>query len=174
VLSTDRDLSGLAPVIPFSKSKSMGYAKKATASSSVGQFYHDPAAAFDDNPRTVWKIGRRKDVDFNQYYGKNIHYLSEEVMSLYEPSGWLEIDLGAPATVGKIKLGETKSSNSEIKKFEVQYQSAGKWVKLAEDTRMGTWEKTVTPVKAQKFRLAIQEYHGYFGINEFQLFPPDK
>lgn len=174
VLTTDRDLAGLAPIIPFSKSKSMGYAKKATASSSVGQFYHDPSAAFDDNPKTVWKIGRRKDVDFNQYYGKNIHYRSEEVMSLYEPSGWLEIDLGAPATVGKIKLGETKSSNSEIKKFEVQYQSGGTWVKLAEDTKMGTWEKTITPLKAQKFRLVIQEYHGYFGINEFQLFSPDK
>jgi hypothetical protein len=37
-----------------------------------------------------------------------IHYLSPEVLALYEPSGWLEVDLGKPETVSRIKIGESK------------------------------------------------------------------
>ena len=174
VLTMEKDVSGLAPIIPFSTTNSMAYGKTATASSSVGQFYHDPAAAFDDNPKTAWKIGRRKDVDFSKYYGKNIHYMSEDVLALYEPSGWLEVDLGKPESVGRIKLGESKYNESEIKKFEVQYMAGSKWTTLAEGTKMADWSKTFEPVKAQKFRLVIKEYHRYFGVNEFELFPPEK
>jgi alpha-L-fucosidase len=174
VLTMDQNVSALAPIIPFSVSGSMAYGKTATASSSVGQFYHDPAAAFDDNPKTSWKIGRRNDVDFDQFYGKNIHYLSEEVLKLYEPTGWLEVDLGKPQVVGKIKLGESKYHGSEIRKFDVQYLAGKNWVSLAEDTKMGDWNKEIKPVTARKFRLVINEYHGYFGVNEFELFPPAK
>lgn len=172
VLTLDQNLASLKPIIPFSTSGSLAYGKAGTASSSVGQFYHDPSAAFDDNPKTSWKIGRRKDIDTDKIYGKNINYLSDEVQALYEPSGWLEVDLGKPRLVGKIKLGESRYSESEIKKFEVQYLAGNKWVNLAEDTRMGDWEKEIKPVTAQKFRLVISEYYRYFGINEFELFPP--
>lgn len=172
VLTLDKHASTLTPTVPLPATGSLAYARKATASSAVGQFYHDATAAFDDNPKTAWKIGRRKDVDFSQYYGKNIHYQSPEIMALYEPTGWLEVDLGKPETVGRIKLGESKYGQSEIKKFEVLYLKGNQWVSLAQDSKMGDWDKTIAPVKAQKFRLAIQEYHGYFGVNEFQLFPP--
>jgi alpha-L-fucosidase len=174
VLTMDRNVSGIAPIIPFSASGSVAYGKTAVASSSVGQFYHDPGAAFDDNPKTSWKIGRRKDVDFDQFYGKNIHYQSEDVMKLYEPSGWLEVDLGKPQRIGKIKLGESKYSDSEIRKFKVEYLAGKNWVSLAEGDKMGDWNKDIKPVTAQKFRLVISEYHGYFGVNEFELFPPAK
>lgn len=170
VLTLDRSASGLAPIIPFSTTGSLAYAQKSSASSAVGQFYHDASAAFDDNPRTAWKIGRRKDVDFSKFYGKNIHYRSEDVMRLYEPSGWLEVDLGKPQEVGRIKAGESKYGGSEIKKFEIQYLKGNQWIPLAQGTSMGDWSKTIEPVTGQKFRLAIQEYHGYFGVNEFQLF----
>jgi alpha-L-fucosidase len=93
-------------------------------------------------------------------------------MALYEQAGWLEVDLGRPETVGRIKLGESKCGQSEIKKFQVLYLKGNQWVSLAQDSKMGDWDKAVAPVKAQKFRLSIQEYHGYFGVNEFQLFPP--
>ncbi|TLV01478.1 alpha-L-fucosidase [Dyadobacter luticola] len=172
VLTMDKPLSALSPIAPFSTTNSLAYNKKATASSSVGQFYHDPAAAFDDNPKTCWKIGRRKDIDVHQIYGKNIHYLSDEIMSLYQPTGWLEVDLGKPQPVGRIKLGESKYSESEIKKFKVQYLAGNSWKDLAADTKMGDWQKDITPVTAQKFRLVIDQYHGYFGVNEFELFPP--
>jgi alpha-L-fucosidase len=174
VLTMDRNVSGIAPIIPFSASGSVAYGKTAVASSSVGQFYHDPGAAFDDNPKTSWKIGRRKDVDFDQFYGKNIHYQSEDVMKLYEPSGWLEVDLGKPQRIGKIKLGESKYSDSEIRKFKVEYLAGKNWVSLAEGDKMGDWNKDIKPVTAQRFRLVISEYHGYFGVNEFELFPPAK
>jgi alpha-L-fucosidase len=174
VLTMDRNVSSLAPIIPFSATGSVAYAKTASASSSVGQFYHDPGAAFDDNPKTSWKVGRKKDINVDKIYGKNIHYLSDEVLALYEPTGWLEVDLGKPETVGKIKLGETKKSGSEIRKFQVQYLNGGNWVTIAEDSKMNDWILAIKPVKAQKFRLVIQDYYRYFGVNEFELFPPDK
>lgn len=174
VLTMDQSLEALAPISPFSTSGSIAYGKKATASSSVGQFYHDPAAAFDDNPKTSWKIGRRKNVDFDQLYGKDVHYLSDDILAVYEPSGWLEVDLGKPQLVGKIKLGESRYSDSEIKKFKVQYHAAGKWVNLADGSKMGDWSQEFKPVTAQKFRLVIDEYYRYFGVNEFELFPPTK
>ncbi|MEO6687165.1 MAG: discoidin domain-containing protein, partial [Dyadobacter sp.] len=145
-----------------------------SASSSVGQFYHDPSAAFDDNPKTSWKIGRKKEIDVDKIYGRNIHYLSDEVLALYEPSGWLEVDLGKPQLVGNIKLGESIYSDSEIKKFHVQYMAGKNWIDLASDTKMGDWSKDIKPVTAQKFRLVINEYYRYFGVNEFELFPPGK
>lgn len=174
VLTMDQNLSALVPITPFSTSGSIAYGKKATASSSVGQFYHDPAAAFDDNPKTSWKIGRKKNVDFDKLYGKDVHYLSDDILAVYEPSGWLEVDLGKPQVVGKIKLGETRYSDSEIRKFKVQYQAAGKWVNLADGNKMGDWNQEFKPVTAQKFRLVIDEYYRYFGVNEFELFPPTK
>ncbi|KAA0992101.1 alpha-L-fucosidase [Dyadobacter aurulentus] len=173
ILTIDKNAVSIAPIVPFSTTGSIAYAKKATASSSVGQFYHDPAAAVDDNPKTSWKIGRRKDVDFSRFYGTNLHFLSKEVMDMYEPSGWLEIDLGKPQLVGKVKLGEKSYQNSEVRKFEVLYHDGKKWVSLATGEKMGAWEKTIAPIKAQKFRLAILERVGYFEITEFQLFPPD-
>lgn len=174
VLTMDKDLSTISPIIPFSTSRSIAYGKTASASSSVGQFYHDPSAAFDDNPKTAWKIGRKKDIDVNKIYGQNIHYLSDEILALYEPSGWLEVDLGKPQLIGKIKLGESVYSESEIKKFQVQYLSGKDWITLATDTKMGDWNKEIKPVTAQKFRLVINEYHRYFGVNEFELFAPEK
>ncbi len=172
ILTMDRPVASLAPIIPFSTTGSLAYGKTATASSSVGQFYHDPSAAVDDNPKTSWKIGRKKHFDVDSIYGKTIHYLSEEVRSLYEPSGWLEVDLGESKNVGRIKLGESKYNGSEIQKFEVQYLSGKSWVSIAEGKKMGQWDKQIEPVKARKFRLMIEEYHGYFGVNEFELFPP--
>lgn len=174
VLTMDKDLSTINPIIPFSTSGSSAYGKTASASSSVGQFYHDPSAAFDDNPKTAWKIGRKKDIDVNKIYGQNIHYLSDEILALYEPSGWLEVDLGKPQLIGKIKLGESVYSESEIRKFQVQYLSGKNWVTLVSGTKMGDWNKEIKPVTAQKFRLVINEYHRYFGVNEFELFAPEK
>jgi len=172
VLTIDQNVSSMTPIIPFSTTGSMAYGKTVNASSSVGQFYHSPSAAVDDNPKTSWKIGRRKDIGVDKIYGQNIHYLSQEVLALYEPSGWLEVDLGKPETIGRIKLGESKYRDSEIKKFQVQYLSGKNWVSVAEGKKMDQWEKEIAPVKAQRFRLVIEEYYRYFGINEFELFPP--
>jgi len=161
--------STLRPIIPFSTTHSLAYGKTAIASSSIGKFLHDPNAAFDDNLETCWRPGRRKGVDFNQYYGKEFNYESEECKDLYHHTGYLEVDLGKPHKVGEIKLSE-KIRNSGINKFEVQCLQNGKWTPIAKDDKMGEWIKTINPVTAQKFRVEIIDSKGYIGINEFQLY----
>lgn len=174
VLTLNIPASTLKPIIPFSITQSLGYGKKATASSSVGQFYHDAAAAIDDNANTEWKPGRRTEVNFNQYYGKQMHYLAPEVRDLYARNAWLAIDLGKPEIVGQIKLVESVKNKSEIKQFEVQYQKNGNWLTLVSDTTMANWSKKITPVTAQNFRVVLTDFNPYIGIKEFQVFPPGK
>jgi alpha-L-fucosidase len=170
IVDTDTELSRIGLIPPFSTSGSLAYTCKATASGSIGQFLHDPAATFDDNPRTYWKLGRRNDADFNFWIGKFLNYKSEEVKSLYCKSGWLEADLGKPQTVKSIYLSESVFLNSQIKGFEVQYQKGGLWLVIAGAEKMGEWKQNITPVTAQKFRLVIKDREGFAGIKEFQLF----
>lgn len=153
VLTLDRDVSSLTPVTPFSTTGSLAYGKTATASSSVGQFYHDPSAAFDDDPRTSWKVGRRKGIDVNKIYAQDSHHLSPEILALYEPSGWLEVDLGRPETVGRIRIGESQYNGSEIRQFQVQYLSGENWVSLAGGGKVGQWEKESSRSKHSGFGL---------------------
>jgi alpha-L-fucosidase len=173
VLTLDRSAGSISPIIPISVTGSMAYAKNVSASSSVGQFYHDPTAAFDDNPKTSWKIGRRKDIDFTKFYGTNLNYRNEEVMEMYEPSGWLEVELSKPQSVGKVKLIESHYLGSEITKFQVSFHNGKKWVPLASGDKMGRWEKDIKPIKARRFRLEVLERKGYVEVAEFQLFPPE-
>ena len=167
---SNHDLSRLKLILPFSTSGSLAYGCRTNASSSIGQFLHDPTAAFDDNPKTYWKLGRKTDADFSKYYGKFLNYRSEEVKSLYNTTGWLEADLGKPQTVKNIYVSEFVFQNSEIKGFEVQYEKEGKWLTIASETKMGEWKKNITPVTARKFRLVILDRAGFSGIKEFQLF----
>jgi alpha-L-fucosidase len=167
---TDKDLGKLKLIRPFSTSGSLAYFCKSDASSSIGQFLHDPSAAFDDNPKTYWKLGRKQDIDFNKWYGKVLSYRSEEVKTLFCTNGWLEADLGKPKTIKSIYASELVFLNSEIKGFEIQYEKGGKWLTIADGTKMGEWKKQIAPVTAQKFRLVILERAGFSGIKEFQLF----
>ncbi|MES2371892.1 MAG: alpha-L-fucosidase [Bacteroidota bacterium] len=173
-LTLDRPASKLKRIIPFTISHSLSYGKRGTASSSMGQFLHDPSAAFDDNPATEWKPGRRTDVNFDNFYGKSMHYSAAESRALYRQPVWLEVDLDKPETVGQIKLTESVKSNSAIKQFEVQYLANGKWVTLVSDTKMGNWLRKTTPVTAQRFRLHVTDMDPYIGIREFQLFAPQE
>ncbi|MDP4225621.1 MAG: alpha-L-fucosidase [Bacteroidota bacterium] len=163
-------LDQMALIHPFSTSGSLAYNCKASASSSVGQFLHDPSAAFDDNPKTYWKPGRRTDVDFDSQFGKLLNYRSEEVKAFFEKQGWLEADLGKPQTVKSIAVSELVFLNSEIKSFEIQYEKDGHWITIASETKMGDWKQNIKPVTAQKFRVVILERNGFSGIKEFQLF----
>ena len=169
-IETDKSMDQIGLIPPFSTSGSLAYSCKAMASSAIGQFLHDPSAAFDDNPNTYWEPGRRSDVDFNSYYGKKINYRDETIKSLYCKDGWLEVDLGKPQTVNRIYLSESVSRNSEISGFEVQSEKNGKWLTIATGKNMGEWEKEITPVTARKFRLVILNRSGFSGIKEFQLF----
>ena len=160
----------LDAIAPFSATNSLGYKKKATASGSIALFLHNPDAAFDDNPNTHWKLGRKSTADFSSYFGKVLHYRSEELKKLYNNTGWLQIDLGKPQKVSEIKLNEYVFVQSVIKNFDVQYENNGQWVTIATGTKMGDWSKMITPVVARQFRLVIKDAEGFFGIKEFQLF----
>ena len=169
-LETDRKLSEIGLIYPYSTSGSLAYNCKSKASSSMGQFLHDASAAFDDNPKTYWKLGRRSDVDFSSWYGKTLSYRSDEILALYFTNGWLEVDLGSPRTVKSIYAGEFVAQNSAINGFEVQVEKAGKWKVIASGTKMGEWKQNITPVTARKFRLIVLDHKGFSGIKEFQLF----
>jgi len=167
---TNQFIEKIGLIIPFSTSGSLAYGKKATASSSMGQFLHDPNAAVDDNPSTLWKLGRRNDADFNKWIGTDLFYRGEEIKKLYNNKGWIEIDLGKEQSINRIFISEYVFQKSEIRNFNVQYENNGQWITVAEGTKMGDWEKEIDPVRAQKVRLQILDADGFFGIREFQLF----
>ncbi|MBV5349512.1 alpha-L-fucosidase, partial [bacterium] len=169
-ITTNKSLNELALIYPFSTSGSLAYNCKSSSSGSIGQFLHDPTAAFDDNPKTHWKPGRKADADFDSWYGKLLNYRSEEVKALYENTGWLEADLGKPQTVKSIYVSEHVFLNSEIKGFEIQVEKGGKWLTIAAGTKMGEWKQNITPVTARKFRIFILDKQGFSGIKEFQMF----
>ncbi|GAB3988715.1 hypothetical protein GCM10028807_11970 [Spirosoma daeguense] len=169
-LTLDKPVATLEKIKQFSTSNALSYNKKASASSAVGPFLHDASVAFDDNPNTYWKMGRRTDVNFDNYYGTNIHYLSDSVYALYQHTGWLEIDLGKPQTINRLAVSEFVYQKSSINAFSIEYQKDEQWIPLVKDTHMGNWWKAISPIRAQKLRLVIEDSQGYPGIREFQVF----
>ncbi len=172
VLTVDKPAASLRKILPFSSSNALSYGKKALASSALGPFLHDPSAAIDDNPDTFWKMGRRTDVNVDDYYGKNITHRDEAVRNLFQHIGWLDVDLGKPQRVERVAVHEFALAASKINAFSISYEKAGKWVILAQDTQMGNWSKKINPITAQKFRLTIRGSEGYPGVREFQVFGP--
>lgn len=65
---------------------------------------------------------------------------------------------------------ERVMKDSKITDFEIQYKHGGKWVTWARDTKMGEWDRTLTPVRARYFRLVINAHYYMSGVREFQLF----
>ena len=169
---TNKPIAKVGLIIPFGTSGSLAYGKKVTASSSVGQFLHDPNSAVDDNMNTHWKLGRKVGADFDKYIGTRIHYINspKELKELYDMSGWLQVDLGKKQAVASIKVSENVFAKSKITSFEIQYKKGKEWITIEKDIKMGKWEKIFTPVKARFFRLVIHNREGFSGINEFQLF----
>jgi len=170
---TNTSIAKLGLILPFGKSGSLAYGKKVSASSSIGQFLHDPNSAVDDNMNSHWKLGRQTNADFEKYVGSRIHYINspKELGELYESKGWLEVDLGKVQSVAKIKVVESVFANSKITSFQVQCKKGKEWITIAEGEKMGDWSQIITPVKARYFRLLINNRIGFSGIKEFQLFP---
>ncbi|SOD79912.1 alpha-L-fucosidase [Spirosoma fluviale] len=176
-LTLNQPVAASVLIPPFSRSHSLAYAKKAVASSQLGNFLHNAAATVDDNPNTYWKLGRRKDVDFAGYYGKTLSHNSGELKALFEKRGWLEVDLGQSRPVGEVLVSEfVRKDNGKpspsVTRFDVQYQKGSQWVTLASGEQLdGQWRQKISPVTAQRFRLVILDSRGSIGISEFQLYP---
>lgn len=141
-LTLDGPAGEIEPVALPSASLAAG--KKAKASNVYqGMSEHGPAKAFDDDTGTRWAT----DSGVKQ--------------------AWLEVDLGAPATFGKVAISE---AFDRVRKFELQYKDGDAWKTFLEGTRIGAeYAKAFSPVTAQVVRLNILEATDGPTIWEFQL-----
>ncbi len=86
-------------------------------------------------------------------------------------SGWLEVDLGAPAIVGRAVVKELGYPRTQ--EFRIEAKSGNAWTTLVTGTTLAG-EKTFdfAPVTAQSFRLNILSANEVPTIEEFQLLGP--
>jgi alpha-L-fucosidase len=90
-------------------------------------------------------------------------------------SAWLEVDLGKPASVGRVIIEQAYPELKRVKKFAVEYRDGDEWKPCYRGENLGaTLDTTFEPVTAQQFRLNITECTEGPTIWEFQLFPPKK
>ncbi|MCX6879636.1 MAG: alpha-L-fucosidase [Verrucomicrobia bacterium] len=86
-------------------------------------------------------------------------------------SGWIEIDLGKPATVGRVVVKELNFHPTQ--QFAIEYKDGEAWKTVVTGTTI-VGEKTLRfpAVQAQIFRLNIVKANAVPTIEEFQLFAP--
>jgi alpha-L-fucosidase len=85
-------------------------------------------------------------------------------------NGWLEVDLGMPATVSRAVISE---GWDRVRQFVLEAKVGDAWQPVATGTTIGTYkEHSFDPVNAQIFRLTITEVSDAPTIWEFQLFSP--
>lgn len=180
-VTTNRELSSIPAIAPEGTSGSLAYNRKVTASSSINDVYmHHPGAIVDDNPATVWIVGRRNDADPTPLFGTQFHFAMakpEEVARIFNDHARLEIDLGKKQKVSKFILQARKGpSNTYIEKIKIQYLEGKNWITLAQRECNGPndwnepWKGNFPQINTRKFRIEIEKGNGYFGISEFELF----
>jgi alpha-L-fucosidase len=104
------------------------------------------AKAFDDDPATRWAT----DSGTKQ--------------------AWLEVDLGKPATFGRVAISE---AFDRVRSFELQYKDGNAWKTFLKGARIGDeYSQVFRPVTAQVVRLNILEATDGPTIWEFQLLAP--
>jgi len=87
-------------------------------------------------------------------------------------NGWLEVDLGRPATVSRAIISE---GWDRVRRFVLQARIGGTWQPVTTGTTLGMFRNlSFEPVRAQVFRLSIAEATDVPALWEFQLFPPTK
>jgi len=150
VLTLDGPAAEVPPVRVGFQGDALNLGKKASAS-NVHQNMADtygPEMALDDDESTRWATDGGTS------------------------AAWIEVDLGAPATVCRAMIDEWAP---RIQQYELQYQADGKWVTFHEGTTLGGGAKVqFPPVTAQVFRLNILKASEGPTINEFWLLPPAK
>jgi alpha-L-fucosidase len=139
-----------ADIVPISlPSASLACGKKVTASNvyqnSPG---YGPDKAVDDDPATRWAT----DSGTTQ--------------------AWLEVDLGKPMTLSRVKVSE---AYDRVREFELQAKDGDKWQTFARGTKIGDdYVQQFQPVTARIVRLNILKATDGPTIWEFQLFAPAK
>jgi alpha-L-fucosidase len=85
-------------------------------------------------------------------------------------NGWLEVDLGRPATISRAVVTE---GWDRVGQYVLQARIGDTWQAVATGATLGTYKQlSFNPVNAQVFRLSITEATDVPTIWELQLFPP--
>ncbi len=83
--------------------------------------------------------------------------------------GWLEVDLGRPATISRAAISE---GWDRVRRFVLQVKVGDAWQSVAAGTTIGMYKEiSFDPVDARVVRLTITEATDVPTIWEFQLFP---
>ncbi|MCX6922352.1 MAG: discoidin domain-containing protein [Verrucomicrobia bacterium] len=138
----DLEICGPSPVPPLPVSQG----KRASASSVWHDPGYEPDKAFDGDSATRWAAANG------------------------QHDGWLEVDLGHPASVSRAVIQEI--SWPSISKFSIEARDAnGTWQPFTTGTTIGAYlEMKFAPITAQYFRLHIESASNMPNIEEFQLF----
>jgi len=120
--------------------------KDATASSAWGRELGAPAAV-DGNPDTYWAAGEN------------------------QTTGWLEVDLGRPATFGIAALQEAISLGQRVAEYHLEYWDGTAWKTITKGTTIG-YKKLdrFEPVTAARVRLVIDRSRACPTVASFELY----
>jgi alpha-L-fucosidase len=124
---------------------------KPTTASTTRDAAHAATMAFDGDPATSWSAAEA------------------------DRDGWIQVDLGRPATVATLGIVEpNKSSDKRGQTLRLQYQDGGAWKTVLEQKTGGRgFTKTFAPVTARLFRLQITDAKDTPGIAEMLLMGPE-
>ena len=141
-----------ADVKPASLAGCLTSGKKASASNvyrKMAQF--DAAKAVDDDESTRWATDAGTQ------------------------AAQLEVDLGQPTAVGRVRIVQDAQYAGRVRRFELQYKDGQDWKTiLSGTTTPAQYVKTFEAVTVRQVRLNILEASDGPTINEFQLFAPGK
>src|SRR6266851_4106332 len=85
-------------------------------------------------------------------------------------SGWLEVTLAKPSSIGSVTLIEGWEHQSHTRRFRLEYRDGDQWKTIFEGTRIGrALSRNFDPVTAQVFRVNILEATDAPQIEEMQL-----
>jgi hypothetical protein len=137
---------------------------------------HTPDAALDDNEGTYWSPGRDEAIAAGIPGRRFDHFRLMPKDPLWLKSGWLEVDLGRVARVGRAVLMEKIDARSylPVTAWKIEYATGAGWQSAVEGTAVGRHLEVTfpRPVDAARFRLTI-DAPGRPAIAEFQLLPPE-
>lgn len=147
-LQLDKPAMEIDPIDVRRASRSLSAGKPATASNVFqNQGAYAAGKALDDDSETRWATDSGT------------------------KSAWLAVNLGKPATVGRVLIEQAFPELQRVKKFAVEYRDGDEWKACYQGENLGaTLKAAFNPVTAQDFRLHITEATDGPTIWEFQLF----
>jgi alpha-L-fucosidase len=91
-----------------------------------------------------------------------------------QASGWVEVDLGAPAAIAGFAFDEPDVWPRLKQRFRFEVAEGSGWNAVASGDTVGHgWGQNVAPVTAQRFRLALERDGGAPAVAELQLYGPE-